>query len=99
MIDVSGLNKAAVLAALWQEAKPPHPTSIAAEIYTQPMTIERAQAVLDSRLAVMTVDGRRVDVDLSGDAFDEFFYDRANGKGAAAKAVESVRQAQEAMGD
>jgi len=96
MIDISKLDKAEVLAALYNKSRPLgflhyDPT---------PMTKEEANILLKEQ-EYITYDGRKsiyfdylngrvMKVDLSGNELDPYLYDRDNGEGAAANALFSV---------
>lgn len=55
------------------------------------MLEEEASELLKQQTYFDYLKGRVMKVDLSGDAFDPWGYDRDNGEGAAARAVASVR--------
>lgn len=94
MINISGLDKAAVLAALYNNAKPQG----WGYLHYQPGDITREQAVplLEHGTEFEYLQGRVMKVDLSCDEFDEWLYDRDNGQRAAQRAVETARKEQEA---
>lgn len=92
-INIQNIDKAALLAALWQRAQ------------TQGMAMWHTQA-LDATLPIETVKrdiadlmavqkkldfnyyrGRVIKTDISGDTLDPWLYDRDNGAGAAASVV------------
>jgi hypothetical protein len=90
-INITGLNKAAVLAALYNASRP---QGMGFLQYTpEPMTIEQAEALLDSGQTYFDyLQGRVMKVDLSNDdSFNDRLYDRDNGEGAAAIAIASLR--------
>ena len=90
-IDISKLNKADVLAALYNNSQPQglgffHSTPDA-------MRTEEAQAPLDSGQSYFDyLKGRVMKIDLSGDDLKTWLYDRDNGQGAAAEALKEVIQ-------
>lgn len=93
-IDITGLPKHAVVAALWGAAR-----AQSAFDYKIAMSESRAlevAAFLESKLPsdrLDWVDGRVLKVDIRGDSFDPVFYDRDNGgEGAAARVIERLRQ-------
>lgn len=91
MIDISGLDKKKVPMALYDAAKPQGLGLL--HFSVEPMTEEEAAALLGKDTYFDYVNGRVMKVDLTYDNhFDERLYDRDNGEGAAAKAVERVRK-------
>lgn len=90
-ISLVGLDKAAVLAALYNASKPQGMGFI--HYNPAPMTIEQAQHLLDQspRKYFDYLAGRVMKVDLSGDELDTWCYDRDNGEGAAAAAIEELQ--------
>lgn len=90
MIDITGLDKAEVLAALYNASKPLGMGAF--HFLPGDLPIEEARELTKGRRKFEYVHGRVLKVDISGDEFDEYFYDRDNGDGAAARAVVSVRQ-------
>ena len=92
MIDTRGLNKADVLTALYNNAKP-HGLGF---LHYKPedMTRKQAEKILESGQTYFDyLYGRVMKVDLkSDDGFEEWLYDRNNGTGAAQKAIEGIRE-------
>lgn len=100
-INIAGLNKADVLAALYNRAQPLGMGFL--EYDPKPMSAEEAQAIINERTAVYSLTqalyfdylkGRVMKVDLSGDEFGPSLYDRDNGEGAAASVVDELRKSQ-----
>lgn len=97
-ISITGLSKAAVLSALFNQAK----TQGLGTLHHQPahiMSEEEAQALIDvrisaaGRLAFDYLEGRVLKVDLTHDTLDVYLYDRDNGgAGTAARIIERVRE-------
>jgi len=88
-ISLAGLNKAAVLAALYNASKPQGMGFMHYD--PMPMTTEQAQQLLDSGQTYFDyLIGRVMKVDLSRDEFSPWGYDRDNGDGAAMKAITSL---------
>lgn len=88
MIDIKGLDKAEVLIALYEHARP---QGLGFLHYTpEQMTRAEALAWLEKTERFDYLNGRVMKVDLSKDAFEEWLYDRDNGDGAAAHAVREV---------
>lgn len=99
MIDITGLPKAEVLAALHNATK-----AIGMGMMHdigRDMTIEEAQACIDTGAGETTarvgqyrfdyVNGRPLKVDITGDAFDPTWFDRDAGQGAAQRAIDAIR--------
>lgn len=100
-IDITGLSKAAVLVALFNGVKK---TASAAPLLTNAeLTLSKAEEVLGGRSfgtpytgqphKVDYVEGRAIKVDLTDDTIDPTQYDAANGEGAAARAIQALRDA------
>jgi hypothetical protein len=91
MINIEGLDKGAVLAALFNAAKVRgrgfyHATDRVMTADQGRKTLER----LKGGLFIDYLEGRVLKVDLTGDSFDPWLYDRDNGEGAAARALEDM---------
>lgn len=92
MVDITGLTKADVLAALFNASHPQgwgwlHSNS-------EEMTVESAKALIDARGGELYFDyiqGRVIKVDLASDTFNSSLYDRDNGQGAAQRAIDGLR--------
>ena len=97
-IDIKGLDKADVLAALYNGARAQglgflHATN-------GDMTREAAQALLDSGQTYFDyLHGRVMKVDLSGDELNPWLYDRDNGEGAAITVIRQLRENGTTSGD
>ncbi len=85
-IDLTGKNKAKVLASLYNHSKPLGMGMLHYD--PTPMTVEDAEEILKVETKFDYVLGRVMKVDLSGDSFDPWLYDRDNGEGAAERAVQ-----------
>ena len=92
MIDISKLDKAAVLAALYNNSKQQGMGFLQARGRTG-MTIDEAKELLtgDDDHYFDYLHGRVMKVDLSGDQLNEYLYDRDNGAGAAQQAINTVK--------
>ena len=89
MINISGLNKASVLAALYNAARP---LGMGFMHYDpKPMTEEEAAEYLKSMTYFDYLKGRVMKVDLSKDELDERWYDRDNGTGNANAVICSLK--------
>ena len=105
-MDISGLDKTAVLAALYNRAKPQGMGFLHYD--PTPMTVEQAQQILgggddatvefgdfvhDGNLLYFDyLKGRVMKVDLSGDEVDTWGYNRDNGENAAELVIVELRQ-------
>ena len=89
-IDISGLDKAVLVQALYASAQP---LGMGRLHYTpEPLSAEEAQ-----KLATHHIDychGRVMKVDVTGDTLDPWGYDRDNGAGTAAAVVAALRAGQ-----
>lgn len=92
MVDISGLDKAAVLKTLHDNTRPLG----LGRLHARNVTIEDARADIADfgkrRLSFEYYNGRPLKVDISGDSFNELFYDRDAGPGAAQRAIDSLRK-------
>lgn len=89
MINIKGLNKAKVLAALYNASKP---LGLGFLQYVPGAMSENEAAELLKKYTYFDyLNGRIMKVDLSSnEEFDEWLYDRDNGIGAAQKAVNGI---------
>ena len=85
MIDIRGISKAKVLAALYNASKPQGLGSF--QFDPTPMTEMEAQAILLGQTYFDYLKGRIMKADLSSDSFNPRLYDRDNGEGAAESAI------------
>ena len=90
IVSLEGKDKAAVLASLYNASKPLGMGFL--QYDPQPMTVEEAQELLDKYDYFDYLKGRVMKVDLSGDELDPYLYDRDNGPGAAARAIEATQE-------
>ena len=89
-IDIKDLDKADVLAVLYNASKPQKMGFMAYD--PEPMTRESAQKLLDAGHTYFDyLKGRVMKIDLSDDELDTWGYDRDNGQGAAKNAILSLR--------
>lgn len=92
MIDIKGMDKAKVLAALHGGS---HAQGRSFLHEKGAISEERArELVTDDRFVMYFdyVDGRIIKCNLSGDEFDPRLYDRDCGEGAAESAIASIRE-------
>lgn len=89
MINIKGLSKAKVLAALYNALKP---LGLGILQYDpQNMSEKEAAELLEEQSYFDYLKGRVMKVDLSSDEeFDEWLYDRDNGIGAAKEAINGI---------
>jgi hypothetical protein len=81
-MNISGMNKAKILAALYNNSKPQGMGFL--HFDDQPMTQEEAQELLDSGQTYFDyLKGRVMKIDLSGDELETWLYNRDNGENAA----------------
>ena len=90
MVFYEGLTKAEVLCALYNNAQCQGLGFL--HYIPKDMTIEQAEELLKTTTEFDYLYGRVMKVDLSGDkGFEEWLYDRDNGKGAAQSALDDYR--------
>lgn len=92
-VDITGLTKAEVLAALFNATAPGGMGFLQAVSGPKVMTIEDAEEILASSMTYFDyVYGRCLKLDLSQDnSFDPWGFDRENGQGAAQKVIDRLR--------
>lgn len=90
MIDIKGLDKAEVLKALYDHSHVQGLGFLQA-VPEGTVTVEYCRELLKNSTYFDYLHGRVLKVDLSGDTFEEWLYDRDCGVGAAKRAVDSVR--------
>jgi hypothetical protein len=88
-IKIEGLDKAAVLAALYNASRQQGMGFMHAR-GASGMTIEEARKELEGTTYFDYLHGRVMKIDLSGDDMDEWLYDRDNGQGAAYAALKPL---------
>ncbi len=89
-IDLKGVNKAAVLAALYNASKPQGMGFLHYD--PKPMTKKEAKKLLKHQTDFDYLQGRVMKVNLDGDTLNTWGYDRDNGEGAARVAIDSLLQ-------
>lgn len=88
-IDISGLNKAEVLAALYNAS---HPQGMGFVQYDpNPMTLDEAQEILTHQTYFDYLKGRVMKISLEGDILSTGGYDYDNGPGAAQAAIDAIK--------
>jgi len=88
MIDISKLNKAEVLAGLYNASKVQGMGFLQA--VDGEMTTEQAEAELKETHSFDYLHGKVMKIDLSDDEFEEWLYDRDNGQGAAQSVIDKL---------
>jgi hypothetical protein len=87
-ISLKGLDKGAVLAALYNNSRP---LGMGFMHFTpETMTPDQGGELLKQTTYFDYLKGRVMKVDLSGDSLDPWLYDRDNGDGAAQRAISSL---------
>ncbi len=90
-INITGLDKADVLCALYNNARPLGLGFLQAT--EGPLSKEDALAIIERQgLYFDYVRGRPLKVDLSGDSFRGWGYDRDQGEGRAAETIDALRR-------
>jgi len=91
MIDISKLNKAQVLAALYNNSRPLG----LGFMHFEPVDMKEDEAteLLKDQTYFDYLKGRVMKVDLTGDTLDPWGYDRDNGQGAAANVIATLKEA------
>ncbi len=90
MINIKNLNKADVLAALYNSSQQQGMGFLDPRGALR-MDSAEAAALLESHTYFDYLRGRVMKVDLSGESFDPWPYDRDNGEGAAQRAVDTIQ--------
>jgi hypothetical protein len=89
MVSIKGIDKAKVLAALYNNSQPIGMGFI--HFNPSRMTTQEARELLETTTYFDYLKGRVMKVDLSNDdEFDERLYDRDNGSGAAQRAINFI---------
>lgn len=96
IVSIKGLDKAAVLAALFNNSRQQGMGVFDTKGMNR-MSIEDAKKEIDSREKSKNfyfdyLRGRVMKIDLGDDEIDTRLYDRDNGQGSAAAAVDSIRK-------
>lgn len=88
MIDIRGLDKAEVLAALYNASRPQGMGFL--HFKNEPMTKEQAAELLKETQYFDYLQGRVMKISLATDELEERLYDRDLGQGAAFRAIEGL---------
>jgi len=91
-VDTRGLDKAEVLAALFNASSPKAVQQPGDPPWPAVMTVDDARAELARGTVIEYIWGRPLKVNLSSDdGFYPTWYNRANGPGAAEEAIDAIR--------
>lgn len=90
MVDIKGMSKAKVLKALYENS---HLQGLGffQAVPDGTVTVEHCEELLKKNTRFDYLYGKVLKVDLSGDVFNEYLYDRDCGEGAAQRAVDSIK--------
>lgn len=89
MINISGISKAKILAALYNASKP---QGMGIRHYDpKPMTEQEADELLKEQTYFDYLKGRVMKIELGTIELNPWGYDRDNGEGATARIVDSLR--------
>lgn len=92
-MDISKLDKAKLLQALYEQAQPQGQGYL--QYSSSPLSYEEAKSILErQRGHIDYLHGRVMKVDLSGDTFSTRLYNRDNGQGAAESIVQRLQSEQ-----
>jgi len=90
-ISIAGIDKAAVLAALWNNAALP-PAAAHPNPRLRPMMIAEARsAIVENDGGFDYHEDRILKINVQGDDFDPWGYDRDNGQGLAERVISTLR--------
>jgi hypothetical protein len=93
IVNIAGLNKAEVLAALYNASRPQGMGFLHYD--PKPMTMEEAEELIEhcgpDRLSFDYLKGRVMKINLSEDEVNTFYYNRDNGENAAENVIEILR--------
>jgi hypothetical protein len=93
MINIAGLDKAKVLAALYNGSRQ-QGLGFLDPVGRYQFSVDDADVILRQRGEDLYFDylhGRVMKVNLRGDEFEEWLYDRDNGAGAAKRVIDALR--------
>lgn len=92
-MNIQGLNKAEVLAALFNASKPQGMGFL--QYDPKPMTTEEAEAILKQTTNFDYLQGRVMKINLEKDEVGTWGYNRDNGENAAERVVEILRKSKD----
>lgn len=88
IINIQDKDKAQVLSTLYNNSKPLGMGFLHYD--STPMTVEEARELLNEQTYFDYLKGRVMKVELGGDSFDSWGYDRDNGEGSAERALKDI---------
>jgi hypothetical protein len=88
-ISIKGMNKATVLAALYNASRPQMAGFL--QYDPKPMTTEEAESLLKQTTDFDYLQGRVMKIDLAGDDLETWCYNRDNGQDAAENVINALR--------
>ena len=97
-ISIAGIDKAEVLAALYNASRRQGMGFMHARGATG-MSVEEARELLAKTTYFDYLHGRGMKIDLTSDLLEDWLYDRDNGQGAAARALAPLRAPQAGGGN
>ena len=88
MVNIKGLNKAEVLKVLHDNSK----AQGMSFLHLRSLSLKECETIIaEGNLYFDYLAGKVMKVNLEGDSFDPWGYDRDNGSGAAQKAINSIK--------
>lgn len=91
-VNISGLDKAEVLKALWDASHPQGMSFLGLPKGGFTLAMAEDEVKNNPNLYFDYVSGHVIKCDLSGDDFDPWLFDRDCGEGAASRAIEKLRR-------
>lgn len=92
MINIKGLDKAELLVELYNHS---HQQGMGMLQPARSLTVEDARKLLEQTQSFDYLYGKVMKVNLSGDEFEEWLYDRDNGQGMAQSVVDGIKKKME----
>ncbi len=88
MVDISGLDKATVIQALYDKARPLGMGFL--QYKPGPLPREEAEKLVDHYIDYLHGRVMKLIITPQGNSFDETLFDRNNGSGAAQSAIDAI---------
>ena len=89
MINIKGIDKAELLAALYNRSQPQGMGFL--QVESNNMTKNEAQEILKQTTSFDYLKGRVMKVELKDDEMEEWLYDRDLGQGACQQVIDSLK--------